>query len=75
MVSFVPRLLCCQEARLVLVEYDTGWDLELVWTFWRTENSLAAIQIRTQGHVVHSLDAILNMLLWLTSSLCGYTKY
>jgi hypothetical protein len=63
----MPRLLCCQEASLLLMEYDNGWVLGLVWTFWRTENSLAAIQIRTQGHAVHTLDATVAhvLIVWL----------
>jgi hypothetical protein len=49
------------------IEYEAGWILEPVWSFWRREKSVVPGRIQTLDCPAHSLVTILIMLSWLLS--------
>jgi hypothetical protein len=42
-----PGHFTAREKVVVFVEFGAGWVLELVWVFWRKNNTVAADKIRT----------------------------
>ena len=53
-MNLSPRLLYPQERTPVPTEQEADWAPEPIWTFCRTEKSLASIKIRTPGLPFHS---------------------
>jgi hypothetical protein len=64
-MNFSPRLLYSQERTPVPTEQEADWTPEPIWTFCRTEKSLAPIKIRTPGLPSHNSVAVPTTLLRL----------
>jgi hypothetical protein len=45
-VSFTPRRLYLREIIQVPIEWEAEWVSEIVWTFWRAENTVVSAGIR-----------------------------
>jgi hypothetical protein len=57
-ISFTPRLLFHRERTLVSIELEACWATEPVWTFWRSEKSLARVGTWTLHRPAHSLVTV-----------------
>jgi len=52
----------------VPIEQEAGWSREPVWTFWKTQNSLAAAEGQSPGRAAHGLVTTLTELFRLPLS-------
>ena len=57
-----PGHFIARDKALVVIELEAGWALEMVWMFWRWDNSLVSAKLRTPDLPV-CIVVILTMLL------------